>query len=253
MEIRRVQTIEEYKTVENIQKEIWGMVGEHPVPVPMLIVINTNGGLVEIAEEDHRIVGFSLAFPGADGDYRYLCSHMAGVLREYRDMHIGYDIKMHQFDVARKLGYSEVRWVFDPMRARNAFFNVHKLGAYAYDYHTNYYGILESTENEGVESDRIEAHKFLDRDPIGNENFEVVGKITDFPSPWKEIRSGGDSVAIEVPMELGGPDLTLANEWRMALRRVIPSLERKRYVINEVVKHEKSVYLIFTLRDRINL
>ncbi|MGC8561861.1 MAG: GNAT family N-acetyltransferase [Thermoplasmata archaeon] len=253
MEIRRAKTVEEYKVVENIQRDIWGMIDEPPVPLPILVAINSNGGLVEIAKEGNKIIGFSLAFPGSNGNYRYLYSHMAGVLQEYRNKNVGYNIKMHQFEQARKMGYTEVRWTFDPMKARNAFFNVNKLGAYAYDYKINYYGIMGSKENQGVESDRIEAHKFLDREKIVTPNFEILARITDFPKPWQNFKIKGESVAIEVPGELGSNDLELAKSWRVTLRRAIMLLEENGYVMNNVIKEEKSALFVFTLREKLGI
>ena len=253
MEIRRATTVEDYKTVESIQRVIWGMVGESPAPVTLLTAINNNGGLVEVAKEDEKVIGFSLAFPGADGSYRYLYSHMAGVLKEYRDKNIGYEIKMHQFEVAKSMGYSEVRWTFDPMKARNSFFNVHKLGAYAFDYKLNYYGVMESKENAGVESDRIEAHKFLDRKKVPVKNYDVVARITEYPSPWQGVDIGGESLALELPLNLGSDDIELAKKWRFSLRNAIISLEKKRYVMHDVVKNDRSVHLIFTVREKLGL
>ncbi len=253
MEIRKPESIEEYARVESIQRDIWGMTEEPPVPLPLLVALNSNGGLVEVAIENGKIVGFSLAFPGASGGKKYLYSHMAGVLQEYRNRDIGYRIKMHQFEEARKMGYSEVRWTFDPMKARNTFFNVAKLGAYAFDYKINYYGIMRSKENEGVESDRIEAHKFLDREKIRAKEFEVSARITEFPNPWREFRIEGESVGIEVPLELGNGNLDLAKRWRIALRDAIVSLEERNYAMNDVLRNERSVFMIFTKREKLGL
>lgn len=253
MEIKRVETVEEYKVVEDLQRDIWGMVEEPPVPLPLMVALNSNGGLVEIAKDGERIVGFSLAFPGREGDYRYLYSHMAGVLEEYRNRNFGYGIKMHQFEEAAKMGYSEVRWTFDPIKARNAFFNVGKLGALAYDYKINYYGIMRSKENEGVESDRIEAHKFLNRKKVTIDEFEIAAKITDYPAPWGEFKIRGNSLAIEVPLDLGRNDLDLAKKWRLSLRNAITSLERKHYVMSDVIKNQNSVYMLFALRTVLGL
>jgi len=79
VEIRRISTIEEYKKVEEIQRIAWGMEEECPVPVPILVAINNNGGLVEGAFIDGEMVGFTLGFPANKGNYRYFYSHMAGV------------------------------------------------------------------------------------------------------------------------------------------------------------------------------
>ncbi|MEM0074037.1 MAG: GNAT family N-acetyltransferase [Thermoplasmatales archaeon] len=253
MEIRVPESIEEYRALENLQREIWGMRGETPVPSGLMRVISHNGGLVEIALDEGKIIGFTLAFPGSEGGRRFLYSHMAGVLKEYRNMGVGYELKIHQFSVAKKMGYNEVRWAFDPIKVRNAYFNVHKLGAYAYNYIINYYGEMDSDENRGVESDRYEAHKFLDRDIIRPREFDVVGKITNFPEPWDGIKVGPDSVALEVPMNLGSPNIELAVKWRLKLREAILQLEKENYAVNDVIRNEKTVYLVLTRKDLLNL
>lgn len=253
MEIRRAQTVEEYKAIETIQKIIWGMEGELPVPVAILVAINNNGGLVEIAEDSNNIIGFSLAFPGVEGHHRFLYSHMSGVKLEYRNKDVGYKIKMHQFSMAREMGYNEVRWTFDPMKARNSYFNVHKLKAFAFDYKINYYGYMESAENRGVESDRIEAHKFLDRNPSISKNFKIACKIDDFPNPWDEIMVGEESVGVEIPADLDNSNIELTGKWRTALRNAISELERKSYVMTDVLRGEKIATLLFTIRHKSGL
>ncbi|MGH2675966.1 MAG: hypothetical protein ACRDH1_11220, partial [Actinomycetota bacterium] len=47
-------------------------------------------------------------------------------------------------------------WTMDPMVARNARFNLHKLGAVADRFHRDYYGPMEDAFNRGERSDRIE-------------------------------------------------------------------------------------------------
>ncbi len=254
MEIRRVKSIDEYKRVEDMQREIWGMEGEYPVPVTILVAINNNGGLVEIALDGEKAVGFSLAFPGRKDDYKYLYSHMAGVIEDYRNSNIGYEIKMHQFKVARELGYNEVRWTFDPLKVRNSYFNTHKLKAFAYDYKLNYYGHMDSRENRGVESDRIEAHKFLDRIPVSNNQFTVLGKIKEGNRPYDYLSEPSDDfVGLEVPEEIPRDDLKILRKWREKTREAFMKLEEKKYVMVDVKRESPSAYLIFAKREKSGL
>jgi predicted GNAT superfamily acetyltransferase len=229
------------------------MEGECPVPLPILVGINNNGGLVEIAIDDGSIIGFSLAFPGREGHYSYLYSHMAGVLPEFRNRDIGYQIKMHQFKEAGNMGYNEIRWTFDPMKARNSYFNVHKLKAFAYDYKINYYGYMESRENKGVESDRIEAHKFLDRIPLTGKKFNIASKIEKYPFPWDSLKIDADSVGIEIPSSLDDAGIELKRKWRLAIRNAIVELESRKYVMTDVIRNDDIDVLVFTLREKSGL
>lgn len=254
MEIRRVKTVDEYKRVEEIQKEIWGMEGEYPVPVTILVAINNNGGLVEVALEDNKIIGFSLAFPGKKGDYEYLYSHMAGVLNEYRNSNVGYMIKMHQFEVAKSLGYNEVRWTFDPLKIRNSYFNTHKLKAFAYDYKINYYGFMESKENKGIESDRIEAHKFMDREPVSTNNFAVIARVSEGKYPYKEIANiEDDFIGFEVLEEIPRDDIELLTKWRLKTREIFLELEERDYVMVDVKRETPLAYLVFSKKEKSGL
>jgi Uncharacterized conserved protein len=253
VEIRRISTIEEYKKVEEIQRIAWGMEEECPVPVPILVAINNNGGLVEGAFIDGEMVGFTLGFPANKGNYRYFYSHMAGVLPDYRNYNVGYHLKIHQFQSAFSMGYSEVRWTFDPMKTRNAYFNTHKLGSFAYEYKINYYGIMGSKENKGIESDRIEAHKFKDKSPIRNYNFNIAAELHNSAEPWEKYSIDGDVLGFEVLEEIDQSNLELVKKWRYALRKVILELEGKNYVMIDVVRESPKAFLIFALKEKSGL
>ena len=58
-----------------------------------------------------------------------------------------------------------MRWTFDPLVARNAYFNLHKLGAVADRFERNFYGEMTDTLNRGERTDRVVVRWDLDRDP----------------------------------------------------------------------------------------
>ncbi len=253
MEIRKVSSIDEYKKIEDIQRIAWGMEEECPVPVPILVAINNNGGLVEGAFIEGELVGFTLGFPAVQNDYRYFYSHMAGVLPEYRNKDVGYFLKIHQFESAFSMGYREVRWTFDPMKTRNSYFNTHKLNAFAYDYKINYYGYMGSKENKGIESDRIEAHKFKDKSPIKNYEFTVAATMNKNGEPWDDLKIEDDIIGIEVHEELDQSKIELVKKWRYALRSAITALEKNNYVMIDVKRESPKAYLIFATEEKSGL
>ena len=51
---------------------------------------------------------------------------------------------------------SLVKWTLDPLQARNAFFNIVKLGAVCRAYVRNLYGSLDDSLNRGRMTDRFE-------------------------------------------------------------------------------------------------
>jgi predicted GNAT superfamily acetyltransferase len=60
----------------------------------------------------------------------------------------------------------EVTWTFDPMLARNAYFNLRKLGAAAFALLPNFYGAMDDAVNGGDETDRLEVHWQLSSDRV---------------------------------------------------------------------------------------
>src|SRR5690606_41873255 len=87
------------------------------------------GGTLLVAYDGDKPVGFAYGFGGLDQGRPVLCSHMLGVLPEYRSRQVGYRLKMAQRDLARQAGYHRMGWTFDPLEARNASLHLHKPGA----------------------------------------------------------------------------------------------------------------------------
>jgi predicted GNAT superfamily acetyltransferase len=52
-------------------------------------------------------------------------------------------------------GIATIRWTFDPLVRRNAFFNLHKLGAVVTDYLPDFYGEMRDDINAGDATDRL--------------------------------------------------------------------------------------------------
>ena len=65
-------------------------------------------------------------------------------------------LKAAQRDWCLARGIDVVTWTMDPMVARNAWFNLHKLGAVGVAFHRDYYGPMDDTFNRGERSDRLE-------------------------------------------------------------------------------------------------
>jgi predicted GNAT superfamily acetyltransferase len=109
------------------------------------------GNYVVGAYRDDRLIGVAVAFFGIDG----LHSHVAGVDREFGRRGVGFALKQHQRAWALHRDIATVRWTYDPLIARNAYFNLHKLGAIATDYLPDFYGELDDGVNRGDPTDRL--------------------------------------------------------------------------------------------------
>src|ERR1700736_3939964 len=158
VEVRLVRSHDEFAACGAMSREIWGAAERKVVRRELLLTMQHNGGLVHGAFlTDGTMVGFCFAFVGMrDGQLR-LCSHQLGVSPAFRGSGIGIALKRAQQRDALRLGYELVTWTFDPLEARNAYINLHRLGCIARFYDRGHYGAMEDELNRGLPSDRFEA------------------------------------------------------------------------------------------------
>jgi len=145
-----------------MSRDIWGAAERNVVPRELLLTMQINGGLVLGAfGPAQRMVGFVFGFAGVRGGRLRICSHQLGVMPEYRGKGIGIALKQAQREEALRLGYELITWTFDPLEARNAYINLHRLGCIARVYDRDHYGPMEDELNKGLPSDRFEAEWWL--------------------------------------------------------------------------------------------
>ncbi len=101
------------------------------------------------------MVGAVMGFFGMDADGVYLHSHILGVDDGHRSGNVGFALKQQQRAWALERGLNKVTWTFDPLVRRNAYFNVHKLGADASEYLVRFYGTMTDGINAGDDTDRL--------------------------------------------------------------------------------------------------
>ena len=165
LKIRAPQTIAEFKHLEALQREVWET-DEGLEPAETLLTVQKNGGVVLAAYDEatllERPVGFVFGFLGrtASGEVKH-CSHMLGVLKDYRDKGVGYTLKRAQREVVLKQNLTLITWTFDPLESRNAAFNLRKLGAVCRLYFPNLYGDMGGI-NKGLPSDRFQVDWWID-------------------------------------------------------------------------------------------
>ena len=153
--VRPLETPGEFEQAEGVQMSAWGMGPLGAAPKEVMIAANDNGGLVLGAFEGKRMVGFALTLVGYRGGSVYMYSHMTGVAKDYQSKGIGYLIKQKQREICLERGFTFIAWTFDPLIARNASFNVKKLGAIARNYLVDYYGPMQDSINAGWPTDRF--------------------------------------------------------------------------------------------------
>lgn len=167
--IRELAEREEFEQAVELQRTIWSFSDLELIPVRFFIVASKVGGQVLGAFDGNRMVGFLLAVPGIKrGGQSYLHSQMLGILPDYRDHGLGRRMKLRQRDIALARGIQLIEWTFDPLESRNAFFNLHRLGAIVRRYVPNQYGRTSSALHSGLPTDRFIAEWWIGSDHVIN-------------------------------------------------------------------------------------
>ena len=86
---------------------------------------------------------------------------MLGILPDYRNAGLGRRMKLAQREFALAEGVNLIEWTFDPLQAKNAFFNIERLGCIARRYVYNQYGMTSSSLHGGLPTDRLIAEWWL--------------------------------------------------------------------------------------------
>ena len=162
MNIRPLTAIPEFEQCIALQREGFGWTDADLMPVRFFVVTHHVGGLVLGAYEGEKLIGFLSSIPGIRNDMPYWHSHMLAVSQIYRNKGVGTRLKFAQREFAIKRGIRLIEWTFDPLEARNAYFNFQKLGVVVRRYYPNLYGETSGMQG-GLPTDRIVAEWWLDR------------------------------------------------------------------------------------------
>jgi predicted GNAT superfamily acetyltransferase len=198
--IRECRGFEELQACVDLQIEVWGYSDGDVIPRRMFLVAQKIGGQVIGAFDDKTgtrdqrptdedlsvgtpdqgpgtgedgdagsMVGFAFSLPGVKTGVAsrsgrpecYLHSHMLAVKEGYRNQNIGARLKLAQREDALRRGIERIEWTFDPVEIKNAFLNIHKLGAVVRRYEENFYGVSSSRLQGGLQTDRLVAEWWL--------------------------------------------------------------------------------------------
>ena len=152
---RRLDTIEEFRAVQDVQDEAWGMDQDPLVPAALMRAFQDNGGLLLGAFRAGRLAGYAMGFLGREREATFHYSHMVAVRPNDQAHHLGHELKLYQREEVLAQGLSEIRWTFDPLQSRNAMRSVHRLGGRPVRYLPQYYGPMSDAINAGLETDRL--------------------------------------------------------------------------------------------------
>ena len=165
----------ELEACVHLQQQVWGYEPAEVYPVRLLVNLTHIGGHVLGAFDvnsrrraskrnpalrtaplrDDDLVGFVMAMPAWRDGQRYLHSLSLAVAPGHENHGLGRLLKLGQRELAIKEGIARVEWTFDPLRAKNAFLNIERLGAITRRYQPDYYGSVRSRLQQGLPSDRL--------------------------------------------------------------------------------------------------
>jgi predicted GNAT superfamily acetyltransferase len=154
--VRPCETVEEFARCVVLQKDIWGYPDHEIYPARMFLNISRMGGHVLGAFTDKgAMAGFVVSVPAWRKEHRYFYSLLLGVLPEHENQGLGRTLKLAQRKAALRAGIQYIEWTFDPLRAKNAHFNIVRLGAIVRRYCPDYYGPVLSKLQRKLPSDRL--------------------------------------------------------------------------------------------------
>ncbi len=174
-----------------------------------------------------ELLGFVFGVSGVrDGELVHW-SHMLGVRESARNLGLGRMLKEHQRAALAKLGIRRVFWSFDPLMAKNAYFNFNRLGASVVEYVPDMYGTTASPLHLGLPTDRIVVTTSTSAVEADVTHRETASCRCCLHSRARETTSSRGRIGVRRPsssrfrpdiLEITRRSLTTARQWRLAVR-----------------------------------
>jgi predicted GNAT superfamily acetyltransferase len=267
--VRVARGREDFDACVGLQRQVWGMSDlEITSPIQLIATVHA-GGLLLVAEAaGSGVVGFSYGFAGWKDGAPHLHSDMLAVLPAWRGRGVGLQLKWAQRDAALVRGLALVTWSFDPMRARNARFNLGHLGAVARDFVPDLYGRTSSALHHGLATDRLlaswelssarvrqrAAGRPVPAPPAGAQRLNDVQLRRALPvSSSPRLDLDARFLLLSVPSDwdlVCRGDTALASEWQALVRRAFETVMARGYAATGLVTGEATAaYVLERLSD----
>jgi predicted GNAT superfamily acetyltransferase len=177
IQIRACDGFDEMEACVQLQIETWGYDEGDVIPRKAFVLARKIGGQVIGAFDNdlagssggapaNTLIGFAMSLPGIkeiqNSPRPYLHSHMLAVRPSHRNRGLGAQLKWEQRREALSRGIRHMEWTFDPLEIKNAFLNIHRLGATVCEYLVDFYGVSSSRLQGGLPTDRLLAEWELD-------------------------------------------------------------------------------------------
>ena len=193
--ILECESLKELAACVDLQREVFALPEIEISPVRHFVVTKNAGGFTLGAYADGKLIGFVLSVPAVLRGKRAFYSHMTAVSADFQGSGIGAKLKWKQRDRALSEGVKYIKWTFEPWKARNAYFNLEKLGATVVEYQPNFYGTDYSTAATGgvpigLTSDRLFAEWNLESEKV--RRLAASEKFVESRRPVKSIEVVAD-------------------------------------------------------------
>lgn len=221
---------------------------ESPMEPGLLVALGFAGNYVSGAfDADGAMVGACAGFLGAPVG-GLLHSHVAAV-RPGTSRGVGTALKLHQRAWCAARGIDVIAWTYDPLIARNAWFNLGRLGAHVEAYLVDFYGPMHDGLNAGEESDRLLVHWPVEPEelapPPHAERTHAALLADDDGAPITDVLVPGDveEVTLAVPGDVEAlrsarppGDRETASRWRATFREAYAVLHEQGWRVRGFVK-----------------
>ncbi len=257
--IRDLQSFDDLKQVEAVEREVWGVSELDTMPLTFTMASLAAGSIWLGAFDGAKLVGFAFGFLGTEHGELRVHSHMLAVREPYRVFNLGYRLKLAQRErvLAMRLNglrIEEITWTFDPLQSRNAHLNFAKLGVISETYKIDFYGAETSSILHRNRTDRlwvrwpITSRRVHDRVQDKRNRAEVLDTLSTieplirFNGNGKPVRSdlpaalARQRVAIEIPSDIADiekKDSALAREWRLDTRWAFTEALQAGFIVAE--------------------
>jgi predicted GNAT superfamily acetyltransferase len=240
LELRRLETVDEYARAVTLQRVTWGESFRDVVPAAILKVTQRVGGVTAGAfGPNDELLGFVYGLTGFCDGLLAHWSHMLAVLPDHRDRGIGRRLKEYQRDLLVAAGIELMYWTVDPLVARNAHLNVNRLHAGVREYVPEMYG------DTGSGLHAFGTDRFVMAWPLGNgaearprdmveisaaDRTVILNELDE--RALGQLLAGGQRpqlVHIEIPSDIQKISVAEARSWRIVTRRAFLSALRAGY------------------------
>ncbi|MGI3786428.1 MAG: hypothetical protein ACRYG2_37270 [Janthinobacterium lividum] len=221
---------------------------ESPMEPGLLVALGFAGNYVSGAFDDAGVmVGACAGFLGAPLG-GLLHSHVAAV-RRGAPRGVGTALKLHQRAWCASRGIGVVAWTYDPLIARNAWFNLGRLGAHVEAYLIDFYGLMDDGLNAGEASDRLLVHWPVEPEEVTpppepvRTHAALVADDEGAPQPAPAVPADAEAVTLAVPPDVEAlrasdrpGDRATASRWRATFRAAYADLHEQGWRVRGFVR-----------------